>query len=476
MPVPHTALGQSADTPGQRQIRDIQRPDTGRIAVNGLRGGFRTGDENAREDDEELGRRAKRQDELRASLLDGQVNPLNSDAEITVLEPVPLERAEEEEEDPFAPLGIRVGSFLFYPELIAETVYSDNIFLESANPESDWALEFTPSLIVRSDWNRHSLTGAVSGVRSYHERFETENEETFSAALSGQIDIRRDTNLIVQASYSQNLGDRSDTDFPSDSSERSLERYQDISIEGNHTFNRVQLTLRGEILEEDFDDGTRSDGSIINNDDRDFTERRLTGRAGYEFQPGVVAFAQTSINERNFAEAFDDDGTRSGSSGYDIQGGLSFLLTQTLTGEVSAGYASQTADDPALDDVEGLIFNAGLEWLVSGLTTVRLDASSTVAETTITGSAGSIVRSAGLLLEHRPRRNIVMGASVIFEREEFSGSGGEDDEWQLGVSGEYIFTRSVALIFAYDHLISTSSSPGGDYSEDEVRVGVRVRR
>jgi hypothetical protein len=238
----------------------------------------------------------------------------------------------------------------------------------------------------------------------------------------------------------------------------------------------VQLTLRGEISSEDYEDGRRRDGTIINNDDRDFTERRLTGRAGYEFQPGVVAFVEASANERKFDERIDDNGTLNGSSGYDIQGGLSFQLTQTLTGEVSAGYALQTSDDPALDDVDGLIFNAGLEWLATGLTTLRLDAASTVAETTLTGSAGSIVRSAELSVEHRPRRNIVLGASVGFEREVFSGSGGEDDEWLLGVTGEYIFTRSVAMTFAYGHLISISSSPGSDYSENEVRVGLRLRR
>ena len=76
-------------------------------------------------------------------------------------------------------------------------------------------------------------------------------------------------------------------------------------------FNRQ---LRGELSEEDFDDGTLIDGSSINNDDRDFTERRLTGRAGYEFQPGVTAFVEASTNERDFAERIDDDGTLNGSS------------------------------------------------------------------------------------------------------------------------------------------------------------------
>jgi len=474
---PLPALGQTSGLFGRSQTIDSLGRNVTGTQNHGLRGGFEPGEEISRLDDEDTDRRRREEDGQISGNSQGEDAILLPDAENTAIQATRRrERSDEAEEDPFAPLGIRAGSFLLFPELSTESVYSDNIFLSSSNREDDWALEFTPRLTARSDWSRHSLIGTISAVRSYYERFESENEETFSAAVTGQIDIRRNTNLVMQASYSQNLGDRSDTDFPSDSSERSQERNHGLSLEGNHTFNRVTLTLRGEISDEDFEDGVRNDGTIINNDDRDFTERRLTGRAGYEFQPGVTAFVEASTNERNFAERIDDNGTINGSSGYDVQGGLSFQLTGKLTGEASAGYALQTPDDAALSDVDGLIFNAGLEWQASGLTTLRFDASSTVAETTQTGSAGSVVRAAEVSIEHRPRRNIVLGARVEFEREEFSGSSGEDDEWRFGLTGEYNFTRSIAMTLAYEHLKSTSSSPGSDYNENEIRLGMRVRR
>ena len=311
--------------------------------------------------------------------------------------------AEGPEEDPYAALGVRLGSFLFFPELSVESVYDDNLFLSPSAREGDWALVLTPSLRVQSAWSRHSLTGTLNGVRSYHDRFSSENDETFSAGVAGRLDIRRNTNLVAEANYSQSLEDRSSSDFPSGTAGRAETRNQDVSLEGNHSFNRVTLTLRGNLFEEDFDDGTSEDGSVINNDDRDFTERRVTARVSYEFQPGVAGFLEASVNERNFAESVDDDGTRNGSSGRDMQGGLSFQLTGKLTGEISAGYALQTPDDATLSDIDGLIFNAGLEWQATGLTTLRLDASSQVDETTQAGSAGSIVRGAAVSLEHRPQ-------------------------------------------------------------------------
>lgn len=399
--------------------------------------------------------------------LEGEKRPLAIDEELP---------REVEEVDPYAPLGVRFGSFLLFPELKTESVYHDNIFLSPSNPEGDWALALIPSLSARSDWNRHSLEGTVSGVHSFHERFSSEDDETFSAQTTGRIDVRRTTNIVASAGYTQELEDRSSNDFPANAEERPETRTTEGSLEGNHTFNRVTLTLRGEVSEQDFDDALASDGTVINNDDRDYTERRLVGRLAYELQPGIAAFVEASGNERDFAQAVDDNGVISNSSGHDVQGGLSFKLSGKLTGEASAGYAIQTPDDPTLKNVDGLIFNAGLEWKATGLTTVRFDANSEVAETVQTGSAGSITRAMELSVEHRPHRHVVLGASLGYERETFSGISQTDEEWTTGLSGEYIFTPSVALTVNYEHLKSKSNVPGSDYDTNEVRMGLRLRR
>lgn len=381
-----------------------------------------------------------------------------------------------EEEDPYAAQGIRVGGFLLFPELAVESVYNDNIFLSPARPEGDWALELTPSLSLRSDWSRHSLEANVSGVRSYHEEFETENDETFSANVTGQIDIRRDTNIIASTGYSKSLEDRGSNDFPSNAAERAATRNRDASFEGNHTLNRVTLTLRGELSDENFDNSVASDGSTIDNSERDFTEQRLTGRVAYEFQPGVQAFVEASTNDRDFERKTDSNGLLNGSSGHEVQAGLAFKLTGKLTGEASAGYALQTPDEPTLKDVNGLIFNAALEYKATALTTLRLDAASEVEETTSADSAGSINRSVEFSVEHRPRRNIILGASIAYENEKFSGTNETVEDVTAGMTGEYLFTPSVGLIVSYEHGESISSTPGSDYSTDEVRMGMRFRR
>ena len=380
------------------------------------------------------------------------------------------------EDDPYAAIGIRVGGFLLFPELLTQSVYNDNIFLSPTQPEGDWALELAPSLAIQSDWNRHSLQANISGVRSFHERFKSEDDESYSANVTGQLDIRRDTNVIASAGLSHSLEDRGSNDFPANAAERAATENYDASLEGNHTFNRVTFTLRGEASEENFDNSIAADGSLIDNSQRDYIERRLTGRTAYEFQPGVQAFIEASTNDREFSRKVDNNGVLNGSSGHDIQAGLAFKLSGKLTGEVSAGYALQTPDDSTLQDVDGLIFNAALEYKATALTTFGFDAASEIAETTSAGSAGSINRSAMVSVEHRPRRNIILGASLGYEHEKFSGTDDTSEDWVTALTGEYLFSPSVGLVVSYEHAESISSAPGSDYSTDEVRMGMRLRR
>ncbi len=380
------------------------------------------------------------------------------------------------EEDPYAALGIRAGSFLLFPEVTTDTVYTDNVFQSAVVKEGDWSVELAPSLAIRSDWSRHSLEFTTRALRSYHDRFQTEEDKTFSAGVAGQFDIRHRTNLVADANYTEYLEDRSSNDLPTGTVERPKIRNRDVSLEGNHAFNRVSLTLRGEIEEEAYGESILIDGTVENNADRDFTERRLTGRVAYEFRPDVAAFIETSVNEREFDEEVNRNGRLNSSKGYDMQGGLSFQLTGKLTGEVSAGYAIQKPDDTLLEDLDGLIVNAALEWQVTGLTTLQFDASSDIDESIDADSTGSLVTAATVSVEHRPRRHIVLGASLGYEHDEDSGAGKLDQTWQLGLTGEYFISRSVALTAGYDYEKNIEDDSADNYSVNEVRFGVRVRR
>lgn len=107
---------------------------------------------------------------------------------------------------------------------------------------------------------------------------------------------------------------------------------------------------------------------------------------------------------------------------------------------------------------------------------MNFDASTEIAETTLVDSPGSLVHSAELAVEHAFRRNVIAGVSFGYALEKFVGSGEEDTDYIFGLNGEYLLNRSVALIASFDHTTSTSTVPQNDSVENQVRMGIRLRR
>lgn len=403
-----------------------------------------------------------------AQELAGQEQPFDPAGQNNASEPAAI--------GPYDPLGVRVGSFLVFPQIGVEGVFNDNLLLSTTDSKSDHGLALTPSLTFRSQWSRHELTGGINGNYTFYNELTSEDDRAYDANLRGRIDVTRRTQIRAEADYATGQEERGSTDFPEGAAERPDFRTYGAAVQGDHRINRVRLRLRAEQATEDYDDSRLLNGAEENNDDRDYTERRLTGRIGYDLRPGVTAFVEASGNVRDFRQALDDNGLRNGSSGHQVQGGFSFELGSKLTGEVAAGYARQSPEEMSLRDIEGLVFNAGLVWAASALTTVRFDAASEISETTSASSAGSFVRTVGVSVEHALRRNVLLGAALGYEIESFADSNEEDKELVAALTGEYLLSRSAALTARFEHTDHTSNEPGQDYIENEVRVGLRLRR
>jgi hypothetical protein len=57
----------------------------------------------------------------------------------------------------YEPVGIRSGSWMFNPSLIAGTFYDSNVFASNTTPRSDIAAVIEPTLRAHSLWGRHGV-------------------------------------------------------------------------------------------------------------------------------------------------------------------------------------------------------------------------------------------------------------------------------------------------------------------------------
>lgn len=404
--------------------------------------------------------------------MDGEAS-IEARAEADEREAAELEEAANRDREAYEPLGIRVGGFLLFPKIEVSDAYSDNVFLSADDKRADHALLLLPGLSFRSDWSRHELSGELAGDLSYHDRFQSEDDRGYSALLRGRLDITERTKLEAELAHALAQEERSASTFPEGASERADIVTDRAALSGSQRFNRLTLGLRGSVATEDYGSARLEDGSFTSGDERDSTLYRTGARASYEFRPGVSAFMDGAVSKRRFKERFDELGAPTGSSGYSVQAGLAFTLTDRLTGEASAGYARQLPDDNARDGVDGAIFNANLLWQATALTSFRLMAESTIDDVSIDATLN---RTIEIGVEHALRRNFVLGAALAYRTEVDAQDTTLSRDWATTLSAGYTLNRSLELNGTYVHYRSIGLTGDDGYTENAVTVGMTLRR
>ncbi|XSG83357.1 MAG: outer membrane beta-barrel protein [Methyloligella sp. ZOD6] len=382
-------------------------------------------------------------------------------------------------EDPYAPLGTRIGSFILYSELVADITTTDNALTTRTDPQSDWAPELQPDLRLSSDWNRHALSFNVNGDWSWYQRFESQNTSNYQALMDGRLDVTRRTNLTLELEKSQISEGRDQENLPDAGVFSSDLQEQHITAGFNHRFNRVSLATVGSVTDYDY-----TDIVLIGEDpdnptdplDRDYLEKEIRLRGSYEFNPDMTAFVDTALVKRDYKQEISSDGNQLGSEGYRIQAGLAFGLFGNITGEIGMGYGAQDPLDEDFALVDGFLLNADVLWQITPLTSLSLQARTNLDETTASDAAGAFTRFYGATLSHELKENVILGGFITYETAEYIGEDLDDSRWREGLTAEYLFNRNMALIATYEHTDYSSSDAIGDYKSNEVTVGMRLRK
>ena len=377
-------------------------------------------------------------------------------------------------QEPYDPIGIKIGSFVLFPELELGTSWYSNVFRAPA-ASSDKALDLKPSARLVSNWSRHVLEFRATGGLSYFNEFDSENDKSYTLESRGRVDIARRTNLQGLISRDQSLESRSALDASSAGS-RAKQIVDRAEAALNHRFNRLSLQFRGTVADYSF--GVTQNASIVtNNTDRDYTQKEETVRASWEFKPSFSVFTEVATNQRDYDLAAATDLINRSSDGQRYRAGVSFGNTgQILRGEMSLGYGVQTPDDSRLHNIDGLIFDANATWRVSELTSVLLNARSDVSETTTTNVGGAFTRSTGVEVRHELRKYLIASAGLTYSTQDSQDGVIDEAEVRSTLGLEYFVNSDVVLLGRYAHTNFNAVGTASDYNADEIHVGMKLRR
>jgi hypothetical protein len=393
-------------------------------------------------------------------------DPLDPTATGTISHKVP-----ETEDDPFAALGIRAGSFILYPSLTTSFEHATNA---SGNGRSD-TLTVTPELRLQSDWALNAATLTLRG--SYAKDFASKLPAAPSGSVdaTGRIDLKPGWDIGLAGNYAYSQQSLSDPNFPAGVDNRPGVHDFTGSAALDGRFGRTIFTAEGKAGRTLYENGT-SAGAVVDQGDRNNTVFGGRLRLGYESPLGVTPFVEGEVSRRQYDRTIDNNGLKRSSLTAIGRAGIVFDRGPVLTGEMALGYGVATLDDPALAALRALTVDGSLVWSPTRLYTVTFTGATAFNPSTNAGSSGSVAYSGSVDLAYAWKPNLTVDWTTDVTHETFQGSGRVDTTVKAGVGATWKLSRRATLSGGYSHEWAMSTAAGNSYQSDAVTVALRLQK
>jgi hypothetical protein len=379
-------------------------------------------------------------------------------------------------DDPYAPLGLRLGNVMLYPMVGESLGYDSNPNRSDKSlAKGSFVSQTEGELRIQSDWSRHELTGSLRGAYNEYPDFKEASRPEGAGRIGLRLDVARDTIVDTEAHYQLDTQRPGSPNLDVIVRERPIVNSEGASVGVTQRFNRLAVTLRGTFDRSDYENATLSDGTVLDQGDRNLNQYGARLRFAYEFNPGFIPFIEGLGDARDYDRKIDDSGYRRSSTGAGARVGTSFELTRLLTGEISAGAIQRSYDDPRLRTLTSPLVDASLIWAASPITTVRLNGQTTVDETTVVGSNGVVASRASLEVAHDLRRNLTITPGINIFENDYKGVPITERGFGGSLKIDYRLTRSISVRASYIYEQLKSSLPGSDYTTNVVLVGMRFQ-
>ena len=371
--------------------------------------------------------------------------------------------------------GIRLGSFVGYPAFGVSIGYDENILAEGSSEQNDTLLLLDPSLLLESDWSRHSLSLAARSSSALYKDESDEERTDWGVAANGRLDLLESTALNTSLSFQNLTEDRGAIDAIQ--IVRKPTEYDQIDVIGSltHRFNRLSVSIGGGYTKLDYEDSPRIGGGTVDQDFRDRVIVTSIGELAYAFAPGFDVFARGTLNDRDYDKSPLVPGSERDSDGYELVGGISSGISNLVVGELHVGYLDQDYDGSAFRDVDGFSFGLDLEWSVTELTAIRATASRSVVDATTAGAGGILSSEAGIGVDHELRRNLLLSGDLSYSEGDFKGVDREDRLRSATLELKYLLNRNVHLHLRYRFDDRDSDAANLDYHRNRLTLGVQFQ-
>jgi hypothetical protein len=406
-----------------------------------------------------------RVDPVKPVQIGGSVNPR--------AQPVARQVNRHDDREPFAPVGIRVGTFILRPTITQQIAHetSNNGATHTSRTYSRTVLEAE----IESDWLRHQLNIGA--------------EQVIDATISGTGS--EDPSTAVNADLRLDLSSTTTADIGLDYRFGREDQTGPNAVTGAESQAEVHTFAAGASLTRQFGawrgtatiaggrvrygDAELPDGTLVSLADRDADDYTATLRAAFETGSAYRPFVQGSFGQIVYDNRVDSNGFERSSDTYAMRAGVTADFGEKLTGEFAIGYALRDIDDPRLPSIEGVTVNGFATWSPHRGTDVLMGVSTNLEDSTIPDESGSLYYAATAEVVHQIRSNVVARISGLAGWRDYVGATPDETVLGAGAGFTWWLNRNVSLDGGVTYE-KVSNELGTVNDELFVGVGLKVQR
>jgi hypothetical protein len=380
-----------------------------------------------------------------------------------------------EEENPYAPVGIRVGTFILRPTIEQGVTVTSNANY-SVDGQGAVLSETTLRLNAISDWSQHSATFDAYGTfRRSLSGYELEDSR-IGAVAGLNLDISEELRARGTLEYLRLPETASSPVVIEGTASDPIHQTFSGSLGLDKDVGKARFGITARVDRDVYGNADLSDGETLSQKDRNAT--LVTGllRAGYEISPAITPFVEIEGGRQFYDEKVDSAGYRRSSDRYGARAGVELDLSEKLTGEISGGWIREKFDDERLVPIDGPTLSALLTWSPERETTVNIEAATTVEGTTTAGESGSILHAAQVGIERQVRANLTANAKLGFGYRNYADSDSHDILYNAEVGATWWLNRYAGITGRLRHDRQESNIEGRAYQANSVFLGVKVQR
>ena len=370
--------------------------------------------------------------------------------------------------------GLPLGGLRLFPKVDLGIGNDDNVLRQPTATSSMMTSE-TPSFLLSSDnWSRNALSVYGNLAAQQFQDLSTDNTSDWTLGGNGRLDIQRGSDFSAGGSRAHLHEPRQSPDLPGLASKPT--QYDLTHANGMFTYSPYKFGLKIGGTYDHYDYGltpVRGNGSPIDNSDRNRDEYDLSARVSYSFSPGYAFFAQGDYVEQKFDQTLDRNKQRRDNSGYREDVGLTMQVSRLVQGEFFVGALQQKFHAP-FKDLSGLHFGAAINWYASDLLTIHLNASNTLAATTLVGASTNDNKVAGISADYELLPNLLFQTGYTHTDSTFKGVARHDQIDNETVGLTYLINQYMSANAHYTHEARSTNAAGQTYDDNIILGGLTL--